>query len=112
VNGTEATRRRANEPEHDRSAPVLSENSIRPGLASWGRIIASFWAMFAVLHALGMFAPTCSSRGGSLKPRTFFFVTSSVFKIRKMRPKHLGLTAPVSPQKQPSRALATVHENL
>jgi Arm domain-containing DNA-binding protein len=42
--------------------PVLSENPIRPG--SWGRIIASFWAL--ILHALGMFVADCLSRGGSV----------------------------------------------
>jgi transposase InsO family protein len=35
--------------------PVLSENSIRAGFASQGRIIASLGAMISILHALGMF---------------------------------------------------------
>ena len=35
---------------------VLSENSIRSGFASQGRIIASFGPMFAILHALVIFA--------------------------------------------------------
>jgi hypothetical protein len=34
--------------------PVLSENSVRPGFASQGRFIASL-AMFAIMHAFGMF---------------------------------------------------------
>jgi hypothetical protein len=34
---------------------VLSENSIRPGFASYGRTIASLRAMFAILQVLGVF---------------------------------------------------------
>jgi len=36
-------------------AGVISENSIRPGFASRGRIIASSGSMLAILHSLGMF---------------------------------------------------------
>jgi len=43
---------------------VLSENSIRPGFASYGRIIASLGAMFAILHAAGILvADLFTSRG-------------------------------------------------
>ena len=39
-----------------RDAPrVPSENSIRPGVVSKGRIIESLKVLFAILHALGMF---------------------------------------------------------
>jgi hypothetical protein len=40
--------------ERQRTERVLSENSIRRGFASQGRIIASLSVMLAILHALGM----------------------------------------------------------
>jgi hypothetical protein len=39
-----------------RQSPVLSENSIQAGFASYERIISRLRAMFAILHALGRFA--------------------------------------------------------
>src|ERR1019366_4284471 len=42
-------------PSFEAHYPVHSENVIRHGFASFGRIIASFGWMFTILHSLGMF---------------------------------------------------------
>ena len=61
---------------------VLSENPIRPGLASWGRIIASFWAMFAVLHALGMFVADLFKSRSRLAAENLFLRHQLVIALR------------------------------
>ena len=70
---------------------VLSENSIRPGLAVWGRIIASFRAMFAILYALRMFVADMFKSRCRLEAKTGIVVCQSL-RHRTPHPKHFSMS--------------------
>src|SRR5450759_1088719 len=66
---------------------VPSENFIRLGVASKGRIIASFWAMFAILHALGMFFADIFKSWSRLEAENLFLRHQLNIALRRAPPR-------------------------
>jgi Integrase core domain len=66
---------------------VPSENSIRPGLASRGRIIASLKAMFAILHALGIFVVDLFKSRSRLEAENLFLRHQLAIALRRAPPR-------------------------
>ena len=71
----------------DGNPAVLSENSIRPGFASEGRIIASLRAMFAILHALGMFVVDLFKSPRRLEAENLFLRHQLTIALRRAPPR-------------------------
>jgi hypothetical protein len=63
--------------------PVLSENSIPARFASWGRIIAPLIAMFAILHALGMFVVDLFKSRSRLEAENLFLRHQLAIALRR-----------------------------
>jgi transposase InsO family protein len=67
--------------------PVLSENYIRPGFASGGRIIASLRAMFAILHALGTLLVDLFKSRSRLGAENLFLRHQLTIALRRAPPR-------------------------
>ena len=65
---------------------VLSENSIRPRFATSGKIIASLKAMFAILHAFGMFVADLFKSRSRLEAENLFLRYQLNIALRRAPP--------------------------
>src|SRR4029453_3785412 len=68
-------------------SPVLSENSIRPRFPSEERMIASLRAMFAILHALGMFVADLFKSRSRLEAENLFLRHQLTIALRRAPPR-------------------------
>src|SRR5262249_11844715 len=67
--------------------PVLSENHIRLGLASRGRIIASSGPMLTILHSLGMFVADLFKSRCRLEAENLFLRHQLSVALRRAPPR-------------------------
>jgi hypothetical protein len=82
-----AYERDAFKPNLTRGEAVLSENSIRPELAWWGRIVASSVAMLAILYARGMFVADLFKSRSRLEAENLFLRHQLNLALRQKPPR-------------------------
>src|SRR5450756_2068136 len=74
-------------PSFEAHYPVHSENVIRHGFASFGRIIASFGWMFTILHTLGMFVADLFKSRWRLEAENMFLRHQLIVALRRAPPR-------------------------